>query len=185
MALFRKALTATVAGAVSGALVAGAGLLATTNASAARGTATYVNAYGPYQDGATPIENMRISGCRIVFSGKDLQPRIAATETQPCVGVRDVDTDYLGRLRVSHDAGGPVVFAFADTGTVLGGTRGITVGASGGSGGTVYEFYDTHHGKRLDIRSKKDRKRLSGKGTEVTVGWVNNPGREAAAGGGN
>lgn len=145
-----------------------AALLGATVGTAAAGTG--------YKTDAVDARGTQISGCVIRFSNADGTPSIHANAAHRCAGVKSVDINEYGELRLWQTVTGapenPILWAFCQTDETLGGMRGITCGASGGTGNTRFRLYDSKLGRSLDLNKQADRDRVQGKNANLWVGWV-------------
>lgn len=115
-----------------------------------------------------------VSGCVLRFDTPDGTPRIHANYSHHCAGVEKVFINGNGDIEVKQSLtnANAVIFAFAQADETLV-TRGIQVGASGGITKTVFRLYDGKLGRKLNLRSASDRKRVQGNSSNLWVGWVN------------
>jgi len=127
-----------------------------------------------YVFGPASASETLVSGCVLRFDTPDGSPRIHANYSHHCTGVSDVFINKNGDLEVTQTmaARNAVIFAFAQADETLV-ARDIQVGASGGINRTVYRFYDGKLGRKLNLRSASDRKRIQGNSSNLWVGWVN------------
>ena len=132
------------------------------------------NATGWLTD-AVPATDTVVSGCVIRFSAPDGSPSIHANAAHQCAGVTSVGITSAGRLRVAQTvtdpAAHPILFAFTQADETLS-ARGISCGASGGTGDTEYVCYDARLGRALDLSDPDDRARMQGKYSNLWVGFV-------------
>lgn len=116
-----------------------------------------------------------VSGCVIRFSNPDGTPSIHANGAHQCAGVKSVDINKYGEIRlwqtVDDPNENPILFAQCQTDETLGGMRGITCGASGGTDNTRFRLYSTQHGRSLDLTKQADRDFVQGRNANLWVGW--------------
>lgn len=129
----------------------------------------------PYITDAVAGSDVKVSGCVIRFSNADGTPSIHANGAHRCAGVESVRIDGAGQIEVIQTVSGPsenpILFAMCQTDETLGGKRGITCGATGGTGDTSFRLYDTQLGRPLDLRYPADRDRVQGPVSNLWVGW--------------
>lgn len=129
-----------------------------------------------WRTGAVDGADTLVSGCVIRFSSPDGTPTIHANGAHLCAGVESVGIDPAGNLRVVQTVTDPqvhaILFALCQTDETLGGARGITCGATGGTDDTSFVLYDSRLGRSLDLNDRRDRMRLQGQWSNLWVGWV-------------
>lgn len=136
------------------------------------GTAAVANSW---ITGAVDGEDLVVSGCVIRFSNADGTPSIHANGAHQCAGVKSVDINKYGEVRVWQTvdtvAKYPILFAQCQADETLGGQRGIICGASGGTDNTRFRLYDTQLGRNLDLNKQADRDRVQHRNANLWVGW--------------
>lgn len=126
-----------------------------------------------------PGQQTVVSGCVLRFLPEDTgRPSIHANGAHLCAGVESVTINQHGHVQVSQTIDDPsehaILFVTAQPDESLV-TRGITAGASGGTGTTRFWLYDHKLGRQLDLTDRADRDRVSCSTCNLWVGWVHAP----------